>query len=216
MALESFASLPSEHLRARLGFDPRLLTERVVARAAAVSRSYVGGLYPSAAPGIVRWIHSVAALRETLNPFGYEPDDTDQLSSALHPQLRIAIVPAAGNHRTGLPMHVARKQPSTKWPKGHGTVTAIARNTQLSMFEELEELPSSNRKNQIETWFLLQHATAEEVRSELSLPRFINSSGFITDWVERIILTPLDNSGGAIDEPFEDGDEGIDIVVEPK
>ena len=63
-----------------------------------------------------------------------------------------------------------------------------------------------------------QHATAKEVRSELSLPRFINSSGFITDWAERIILPPLDNSGGIIDEPFGDGDGdgGIDIVVEPK
>ncbi len=216
MALESFASLPSEHLRARLGFDPCLLLEGVVARAAAVSRSYVAGLYPPAAPGIVRWIHSVAAIREALTPFGYEPDDTDQLSSAFHPELRIAIVPAAGNHRTGLPMHVARKQPSTKWPKGDRTVMAIARNTQLSMFEELDELPSANREQQIETWFLLQHATAEEVRSELSLPRFINSSGFITDWAERIILPPLDNSGGIIDEPFDDDDGGIDIVVEPK
>ena len=37
MALESFASVPSEHLRARLGFDPRILLEGVVARAAAVT-----------------------------------------------------------------------------------------------------------------------------------------------------------------------------------
>ena len=39
--------------------------------------------------------------------------------------------------------------------KGDRTVAAIARNTQLSMFEELDELPSANREQQIETWFLL-------------------------------------------------------------
>lgn len=196
------------------GFDAELLRDGVVARAAAASRSYVGGLYPPAAPGIVRWIHSVATMREALAPLGWEPDDSDLLSKVVHPGRGLAIVPATGNAVTGIPYAIARKQPSTKWPKGERTAVAVERNQELTLFGADSEVDG---QVPVVTWMLLQYATKEEVRSELSLPGTINARGFITDWRERFILPPLSNDGGPIDQPFQDGDDdGIDITVEPR
>jgi hypothetical protein len=198
------------------GFDGALVRDLVVARAAAASRSYMGGLYPPSASGTVRWIHSVASSREALAPFGYDPDDTDQLSKVIHLGRRVAIVPATGSATTGIPYSIARKYPSTKWPRGERTAVAVARNNQPALFStEVDEIDPEGAQPLV-TWMLLQHATSQEVRSELSRPAAISARGFITEWDQRFILPPLSNDGGPIDEPFEDGDEGIDIAVEPK
>lgn len=207
----------ARQMQRQFGFDGVLLRDLVVARAAAASRSYMHGLYPPAAPGIIRWLHSVAASREALAPLGWEPDDSDQLSKVVNWERRIAIVPAAGNALTGLPFALTGKYPSTKWPKGERTAVAVARNEEPTLpgmgGHEEEQLAA---RPPLITWMLLQHATKEEVRSELSRPGAINARGFITRWSDRFILPPISNDGGPVDEPFEDGDDGIDITVEPR
>jgi len=187
------------------GFDGALLRDAVVTRAPAASRSYADGLYPPAAAGIVRWIETVATIREALAPFGYEPDDTDQLAKVIHRARGVAIVPASGSALTGIPLAVARKEPSTKWPRGERTAVAVERNNQLALFGTAEEHAAIDEDPRLlETWVLLQHATTQEVRSELSLPGGMSARGFITTWRERFILPPLDNDGGPVDEPFGD------------
>jgi len=199
------------------GFDGALLRDAVVARASAASRSYADGLYPPAAAGTMRWIESVATIREALAPFGYESDDTDQLAKVIHRARGLAIVPASGSARTGIPFAVARKEPSTKWPKGERTAIAVERNNQLALFCTAKDAAIDEDPSPMETWILLQHATTHEVRSELSLPGGMNARGFITTWRERFILPPLDNDGGPVDEPFgDDYDEGTDIPVVPR
>lgn len=201
----------------KFGFTATFLRDAVVARAAAAARSYVGGLYPPAAPGTVRWLHSVAYSREALAALGYEPDDTDLISKVVHAERGVAIVCAAGNPVTGVPFILARRYPTTKWPKGERTAIAVARNNeQMTFFSELDEDEEPIRP--LETWLLLQYADREELRSELSLPAEINARGHITRWHERYILPPLSNDGGAIDELIsDDGDDGeIVVSVEPR
>jgi hypothetical protein len=199
------------------GFDGELLRDQVIARAAAASRSYLGGLFPPSAPGSIRWIHTVEALREALIPHGYEPDDSDQLAKATHHERRIAILPATGSSATGLPFHVTGKVPTTKYSRGQRTVAAIEQNIQLPLFDTGKAERAPVIAHHLETWMLLQRATADEVRSELSLPASIDPRGFITSWKMRFILPPHSNEGGPIDQPFDDeGDDAIDVIVEPK
>jgi hypothetical protein len=206
-------------MTAKFGFNAAFLRDNVVARAAAAARSYAGGLYPPAAPGTVRWLHSVASTGEALAALGYERDDTDQIAKVIHEERGLAIVCAAGNALTGVPYLLTRKYPTTKWPKGERTANAVARNSQLTFFDELDE-DHDRELRPLETWILLQYADQDEVRAELSLPASINARGYITDWRERYILPPLSNDGGAMDEPIhDDGDDGdgdIVVSVEPR
>lgn len=206
----------SRQMVERFGFTATFLRDAVVARAAAAARSYAGGLYPPAAPGMVRWLHSVAYCREVLAALDYEPDDNDLISKVVHAERGVAIVCAAGNPVTGVPFILARKYPTTKWPKGERTARAVARNNdQMTFFSELDE---EEPIRALETWLLLQYADREELRSELSLPAEINARGYITRWHERYILPALSNDGGVIDEPInDDGDDGqIVVSVEPR
>lgn len=215
MIVAEWASQPPD-MEARFGFDAAFLRDAVVARSAAASRSYAGGLYPRGASGIVRYLHSVANLREAMGSLGYEPDDTDQVARVVHTERQLAIVCAAGNSFTGLPFSLFRKDPTTKWPKGERTAIAVARNNQLALFDT----PDDAQRRPLETWMLLQYADGEEVRAELSLPAGMNARGYITDWRERYLLPPLSNEGGVIDDPIVDGDDdgeaGIVINVEPR
>ncbi|SDN84887.1 hypothetical protein SAMN05660199_00838 [Klenkia soli] len=209
----------ADQMVSKFGFTAAFLRDAVVARAAAAARSYAGGLYPPAASGMARWMHSVAYTREALSALGYEPNDTDLISKVIHRERGLAIVCAAGNPVTGVPFMLARKYPTTKWPKGERTAVAVARNNeQMTFFDELDEDEEPIRP--LETWLLLQYADREEVRAELSLPAAINHRGFITDWHQRYILPPLSNDGGIADEPIiDDGDEeggGIVVPVEPR
>jgi hypothetical protein len=218
--VEQFAhERSSNQMMEKFGFTATFLRDAVVARAAAAARSYAGGLYPPAASGMARWMHSVAHSREALATLGYEPNDTDLISKVVHADRGLAIVCAAGNAVTGVPFMLARRYPTTKWPKGERTAVAVARNNeQLTFFNELDEDKETLRPR--ETWLFLQHADREEVRAELSLPAAINSRGFITAWHERYILPPLSNDGGVADEPInDDGDDGggeIVVAVEPR
>lgn len=204
----------AEQFRDRFGFSAALLRERVITRAAGAARGYIGGLYPPAAPGMARWMHSVAHLREALLPLGWESDDSDLLSGVIDHGRQIRIITASGNAVTGIPFSIAGKTPSTKWPKGEKTVAAVAGNVQLTLFGQA---PQRTDTRHYDTWFLLQHATAEEVRAELSRPGGINARGFITSWTDRFLLGSIVNDLGIADVPFDEGDDnGTDISVEPR
>ncbi|MEU4194889.1 hypothetical protein AB0E69_23525 [Kribbella sp. NPDC026611] len=199
------------------GFKGELIRDEVVARAAAASRSYVDGFYPPSAPGSVRWIHTVSSLREALVPLGYVPSEAGQLSRAVNYERRVAILPSTGSSRTGMPFYIAGKHPTTKWPKGERLAEAVKQNAQLALFgNEPEPAEGDFEDPALETWMLLQHATKEEVRSELSLPADINSKGFITSWRVRLILPPHSNEGGPVDDYDDGDDDSIDVPVEPK
>jgi hypothetical protein len=197
------------------GFDAALLRDDVIPRATGAARSYLGGLYPPAAPGMARWMHTVAYLREALLPLGWDSDDTDLLSGVVHHERRLRIITAAGNSATGVPRSAAGKDPSTKWPKGEKTAAVVAGNVQLSLFEQAAQRPDARP---YDTWFLLQHATVEEVRAELSRPGAIDARGYITSWTDRYLLGSISNDLGVADVPFDGDidDDGIDISVEPK
>ncbi|WP_375504890.1 hypothetical protein [uncultured Jatrophihabitans sp.] len=192
------------------GFTEETLVGEVVTRAAAVALSYTGGLFPRGAAGQVRYLHTVQALRSGFVHDGWTADDSDGVARTVHRGRGIAIVTAAGNELTGLPSHLFRKQPRTKWPRGEQTEAAVRTNVeQLSLFR----VPGTAEvaTPQVVTWILLQFAAETEVRSELSLPDHVDARGFVTHWSRRFILPPLSNEGGP-DDDF--GDEGGDIVID--
>jgi hypothetical protein len=218
--VEPLGSLdPEQSMVEIFGFDEDKLSDTVVARASAVSRSYSDGLYPVGAGGIVRYLHSVAALREGFAHLGYEPDNGGQVARTVHRERGVAIVVAAGNDLTGVPFSVARKHPTTKWPKGERILAAVEENNaQFALFDMPGQDETEKPELTLTTWILLQRATEEKVWSELSLPSQISGNGFVTDWRRRFLLPIVPNVGGALFEldQDEEGDGGIDISVEPK
>lgn len=122
-----------------------------------------------------------------------------------------------GSRTTGVPFSIAGRDPSTKWPKGERTAGAVRRNSQPTLFGDDEEAADDQITGKVDTWMLLQHATEEEVRAELSLQADIDDRGFIRKWTVRLILPPHSNDGGPVDEYDDDGgDDSIDVPVEPK
>ncbi len=74
------------------------------------------------------------------------------------------------------------------------------------------ELPDSE---QLATWFLLYHATAEEIQAEVSLPSAM-VGGKISDWLERIILPSFPRHEESLRDtagPDDNGPEGYVVEV---
>lgn len=166
--------------------------------------------HPPVGMGMSAWTEAVAALREQLLPMGWERSDERNYALVLNPDGEMAINIAAGDKGTGRP----EATPSNKAPKGISTADAISINQQqLELDLPLPEVPHVHGKDGPLTWFLLLHRTAEEIRSELSLPSAMSSDGRITQWQERIILAaiPLDDPMEAIDAP-----EGEDVDIDVK
>jgi hypothetical protein len=68
------------------------------------------------------------------------------------------------------------------------------------------------------TWFLLYHVdrATDEIHAELSLAAGFDSqrTKTIAEWYERILLPHMPLSTPALDE--DEGEEDIDIIIEPK
>jgi hypothetical protein len=141
--------------------------------------------------GIVGWGKSTRALREMLAPYGWVRSDEGNFSITLNPDRTIAISIQTGDDGTGF----ADRNPSTKHPKGPATADAVGQNAaQLSFdFPELPRRirPPQKTTSNCMTWLFLSSPGLNEIRCELSLPKYINDDGHVEEWAERIILNPI-------------------------
>jgi hypothetical protein len=180
---------------AALGLEQEALVEAV--RRGQLAFLNCTSNHPPNFPGLAAWAETVAALREVLTPPGWRGSNDNNYALCVDPDGRIAIAVSTADDGTGQ----AEATPSTNARKGPRTLDAVAAN-QLR-FSFMEE-PSSERRSAAgdgrrETWYLLIHHVATEVRCELSLPISMDEEGHITAWRERILLgaIPLDGGRGA-------------------
>lgn len=171
---------------------------------------------PTGEEGSLMWIKTVRGLRDGLVPQGWKPDSAKNYQTTIHPSGTHAIAVAGGNANTG----IGDKHPTTKRDRGQATRDAVDANSQLDMADLEETFPRSLRPltvPRLHTWLLLHYIdrTAQEVRSELSLPLEMTDDGFVSSWQERVILSSVPFSPDAV--PTDDTDEpDIDIDIKRK
>lgn len=148
--------------------------------------------HPPQYPGMSAWAETVCALREALMPAGWQRSNDNNYATCLAPRSEMAIAVATGDDATGRP----DATPTTNARKGPRTLDAVEANQMRFTFMDD---PAPRRAAQAavggrETWILLIHRSAAEVRCELSLPIAMDEDGHVNAWRERILLgsIPLD------------------------
>jgi hypothetical protein len=176
--------------------DTETLHEKVIGRAVRVARR-VDPLAPRGATGRRMHDECVAGLRGHLIPKDWELREEDGVARTVHVARSLAIVCARGNEFTGL--KDSDSKVTSAWPKGEAAF-AHARVDQLVGLESINSFGFPNvaalRTVEWDLWYLLYRQAGNEVRAELSAPRYLDSSGFPKGWRKRIIV-----------EPYSDGDE---------
>lgn len=193
---------------AQLGLTVEIV-ERAILRAEAEASTCTAFDPPNMA-GFMRYGRTVRFLREDLVPLGWDYDNPRNFCRTINPSREFAIVSTSGDDATGNP----KLTPTTKYPKGYATAQAVDTNGQLAFdFGEISIEDTSTGEEQLATWFLLYHATDDEIRAEISLPNAM-IGGNISDWQERIILPafPLDTAPAATRPEDGDGDASEYVV----
>lgn len=159
-------------------------------------RSRLTPNHPRIFPGLEMWGWAVASLGEQLRPLGWIRIDVGNFPLTVCEDLGIAIAIAAGDEGTGVPSAV----PSNRSKKGRNTIDAVEANQQFDLFDEFIPRPKQD-SDEHETWVLLHYTdpVKKEVRIELSRPSEIGEDGKICAWSERIVLTPLQFDGDALE-----------------
>ena len=141
-------------------------------------------------PGLTSSILTMK-LRERLSELGWSMDDPHNVARAISPDGSLAIVFARGNSSTG----IMGSGPVIS-EKGRGSRSAFGQMIIPGLEPKLE---SGN------VWYLVGYydAVEQEIRSELSLPRFIDGSNTIY-WLDRIILPAYSLSLDRIRVPLEE------------
>lgn len=170
-----------------LGVPPRVLQEAV--HAGYVSRiSRTPNDAPNA-PGFYQWNETLRSLRDGMALHGWRRNDEGGWSTTVHPENKMAIAVASGNQNTGN----AKATPANRSAKGPRTAEANSANVvQLLLFKDMEPPESATVSGPGRpTWFLIFSCDVNELRAELSLPVHMDEDGYVSAWVERIILPPL-------------------------
>lgn len=170
---------------------------------------------PVTLPGTMAWGFTIGALRDGLVNDGWSVGRHHGLETVIHPSRSHGILVTSANSHAGDPGGQLR----TRYRKGDATALVVSHNAQMT----LGALASSQADAAMlgepdgqpgQTWLLLHclDPMAEVIRSELSLPDFIEH-GWITGWAERIMLDPVNFSTDVEMGNHDDGDDDIDISV---
>ncbi|HEX8075217.1 MAG TPA: hypothetical protein VF545_09575 [Thermoleophilaceae bacterium] len=166
---------------------------------------------PRGLSGILVWGKTVRELRDRLVPLGWRSSDDRNYATVVNPVQTFAIAVAGGDVNTGR----RGAEPSTRTDKGPATQDAVKLNRQLSFSDIDQSFPKFQPEGPgLQTWMLLHHADedAQEIRVELSLPAGM-TGGLVTDWQERIVLSPVPFMPHAV-EVAEPDDHAIDIRID--
>lgn len=188
-----FESLPNVYRKAEA--TTRLyqlgLTRDDLLRPVTVGLSYSFECTTFAPPsfrGLIAWGKTVESLRLELAMRDWTPNNARNYATVVHPDGTHAIGIASGDSATGTDL-----DPSTRSEKGTETKIAVQRN-QLSFAEIDRFFPLPVSEATMQTWFLLYFADdeTENIRLELSLPRYMSPEGRVTTWLERILFDPIE------------------------
>ena len=145
---------------------------------------------PPSVKGMLVWAKGTRRIRELLAPLGWIVDNRRNYSITVHPTDTHAIAVSTGDFNTGNP----EGDPATT-KKGPETVAAAKRNAYQMSFADVDDsfqtpMPASR----MQTWLLLHHLNVgtKRLHVELSLPCGMDVTGQVTQWLERIILEPVE------------------------
>lgn len=184
--------------------------ERALRSGEAERRTYTEN-DPRGAGEYARWARHVRRMSETLRSEGWERRDDLNQPTLIHPGYEWSLIVCSGNAYTG----VTYGSPSTKNPKGRSIRKAVENNDPvLWKIADLDPALTGLAR----TWMLLVSAREDKIFSEVSLPVEMQGD-FITDWIDRILLPPVDLTEPevpVIDDEDGDGDSSYEVSVEPK
>lgn len=167
----------------------------------------VTSLHPKGFSGTNAWAQGTSALRETLIPKGWRPDDPSGQPRVTSDTRKVAITVSSGDAYTGDPTH----DPQTRNDKGTQTFNSVHFNSKQGRLFEI--VSSADRRVALSTdgqalWILLYYIDLEggEVRLELSKPSEMSEANKVSGWAARMIFAPLDV------HDIEDGDDSIDDI----
>lgn len=172
-------------------------------------------LHPPTAAGTYQWHGTVYAAQSLLLERGWISKNVRNLPLIVSPDKTIQIAIMTGSSDTGLE-HGQPENRAKKGPVLEKAIKAITDNQQLELLGiECPNERFSSKKLQL--WILLYHfdqtsSEENELRMELSSPSQFNG-GKITDWDERIILSPIRLNNTLILQN-EEVIEPIDVPVE--
>jgi len=171
---------------AQLGIPPEVLREASIAGQS--QRQSFTDNDAAIAKGIAGWNAPLRALRDLGYEYDWHRDRSEGLEVALRGDGRFAIAVCTGDDGTGDPDRV----PRSKCPKGLYTKLAVHHNIQ-TLFDFAAAKRAEKQADVVATltYVLLVHYSDDGVACELSLPKYVNDSGFIAAWAERILLPRL-------------------------
>lgn len=175
---------------AQLGLNEEVLRESAMVGVVAQRACTLND--PPTLRNLMPWGKTITGMRDRLLPTRkWRRCDVDNFSRVINDTMKVAVCVSTGDQKTGL----AEGSPKTKYPKGPVLERAIDANQSFPFMadfrpvedeEEITEVPDG-----LTTYILLIARTRNEVRLELSLPSGIGFGGRVSEWTERIILTPL-------------------------
>jgi len=201
-------------------------------RVGELERTSATELDPPSFGGLAGWALTTRTLREKLLRNGdWSFSNAGNLPLTINAEKKIAIAVLLGDPGTGdLDKAMAGISPTTKWPKGAELASQVQVNMkQLPMlFEDRPRLTPQPRSGEIVTWLLLIYPVFQPdalpgssvvgshvAYAELSVPAELDENGFVTRWLERIILNPVRLDGMPLSKagPYDRDDSDLDIPV---
>ncbi len=180
--------------------------------------------FPAIFAGITMWAETLAAWRLAMlkRQLNYEIGKTRGYETIYCVGLGVAFAVVAGDSYTG---YAGRRDPRLTREKGTVTIERVARNRTASPNVMVQgaliplptkELPPDEA---CETWFLIVHPRASEIRIELSRP-ILMDGGIVNGYSERILLAPVPIAGAVApiapdDDGGDDSDDGERLASRP-
>ncbi len=151
---------------------------------------------PPSAKGILVWAKGTRRIRDLLVPLGWIAENNRNYSITVHPTDTHAIAVSTGDFNTGNP----EGEPTTS-KKGPETEAAVKRNAYQMAFADVNksfQAPMPTSRTQ--TWLVLHHvnASTKKLHVELSLPCGMDVTGQVTQWLERILVEPVEFDLGPV------------------
>lgn len=153
----------------------------------------------TSAAGFYRWDNIVAFMRGHLRDHSWEVRNIRNFPLSVHPSRTHSLSFMSGNEFTGVDSPEAT--PTARNPRGSVSRALIESNRQLKLDDMLASVPRRPGRIQGQSphngplYVLLFDVRHGRIYSEVSLPVRVGSGGKVSEWAERIILSPYSTSG---------------------
>ncbi|MDI9408990.1 MAG: hypothetical protein QM523_07080 [Candidatus Pacebacteria bacterium] len=187
-----FTGTEAEQKLVSMGLNPDSI--RVAAIRGHIAGSNINQFDAKTASGTKRWLETLKHFRQLhceVNPKQWVAESVEGLERLTNWENSITIITKSGDANTGNP----DKSPKTKNPNGESVTKLINSNyEQLLLPGVINDLIANNNPNEITTYVNLYCHKKGKIYIEISKPVFLNKDGMAQEWIERIILDPIDVS----------------------